>query len=148
MLSVAENREHPVLVARLADAEWRLGARLTAVELWFGLCWEAPRVFESLVTGRAFPDSAIRRAWSRAREQDLEPEISPEWFPAWMLLEERGLARVLPARQGEGDAIRAYNAVRGLVGEPDSETANPIVWRQTLQAAHPGLLALYLARQR
>ena len=98
VLAVPGYGREPVLLTRLAEAEWRLRNRARAVESWFALCRLAPEAFERLIEAPDFPDWALRTGWREALEQDAEPEMTPAWFPAWMLLEEPGLAGVLESR--------------------------------------------------
>ncbi len=134
----------PVLLGLLAEAEWRLHDRLSAVRRWFELCRVAPRHFKELIESPDFPDLPLRRAWRSAEEQDLEPEILVEWFPAWMLLQEPGLARALAP---SGDLVgpgRAFDLAMALL------TKNPedLGLRRELKATHPALLARFLADAR
>ena len=87
VLAVPGYESEPVLLARLAEAHWRLQDRATAIESWFALCHLAPEVFEQVIEAADFPDWALQTAWRVALEQDFEPEMAPEWFPAWMLLD-------------------------------------------------------------
>lgn len=138
------NARHPVLLARLAEAEWRLGNRLDAVRCWFEICEAGPQHFKKLIESPDFPDLPLRRAWDRAAEQDDEPEITAEWFPAWMLLREPGLARTLaPSGDLEGPG-RAFDLARALM------TGNPqdLRLRRELKEIHPALLASFLADAR
>ena len=147
VLAVPGHEKEPVLLARLAEAEWRLRNRAQAIEAWFALCRLAPEEFERLIDAPDFPDWALRTAWRLALDSDLEPEVSRAWFPAWMLLEEPGLAGVLaPRRAGDGPS-RAFDAVIALLAHPAPDQRG-IELRHALQAIHPGLLARYLAKQR
>ena len=80
--AVRGNAGEPVLLGRLAEAEWRLRNRLGAVRCWFDLCELAPEHFRNLIESPDFPDQPLRRAWDRAEELDSEREILIEWFPA------------------------------------------------------------------
>jgi hypothetical protein len=144
VLALAGYRQQPVLVARLADAERRLGARAAAIELWFELCWAVPETFRQSVEARGFADWALVRAWTRAKAEDLDPELTPEWFPAWMLLEEPGLARMLPASGREDPPAGTYDVLRRLLRDRDRQVEDHIGLRRALQRNHPGLLARYL----
>ena len=160
VLATPDYETAPALLARIAEAEWRLGRRHLAIPHWFTLCWRAPEAFRKLVAERDFPDRAIRDgwdAWSLAEDRD-DPgsETSPEWFPAWMLLHEYGLARALALRQGgrgahpepgpesgpEGGPERAFGLLTALLtSDPGS-----VALRRELGAVHPGLLRRYLAK--
>ena len=146
----------PVLLARLAEAEWRLGHRHRAVSHWFTLCWRTPEAFRALIAGRDFPDPALRDAWHLAEDQDdPESDMSPEWFPAWMLLHEYGLARALalqpgergggPERGRESDPERAFGLLTALLTRPATD-AESVERRRELGSIHPGLLRRYLAK--
>ena len=146
VLAVPGYEREPVLLGRLAEAEWRLRNRARAVESWFVLCRLAPEAFERLIEAPDFPDWAVRTAWRLALEQDFEPEMAPAWFPAWMLLEEPGLAGVLEPRYGDDGPSRAFDAVIALLAHPGPDERG-IELRRALQAIHPGLLARYLAKR-
>ena len=159
VLATPDYEAAPVLLARLAEAEWRLGHRHRAVSHWFTLCWRAPEGFRKLVAGRDFPDRAIRDGWdtwSLAEDPDDPGSgTSPEWFPAWMLLHEYGLARALAPRQGgrsdrpgpgpEGDPERAFGLLTALLTRP-AAGAGSVALRRELGAIHPGLLRRYMAK--
>ena len=117
VLAVPGYEREPVLLARLAEAEWRLRNRTKAIESWFALRRLAPEEFERMIEARGFPDWALRSAWRVALEQEPESEMTPSWFPAWMLL-----------------------------SHPGSDERS-IELRRTLQAIHPGLLARYLEKR-
>ena len=146
ILAVSDYERRPVLLARLAEAEWRLRNRVQAVECWFALCRLAPEEFERLIETPDFPDWALRTAWRLALAQDFEPELTPVWFPAWMLLEEPGLAGVLRPRYADDDPSRAFDAVIALLAHPGPDDRG-IELRRALQAVHPGLLERYLAKR-
>ena len=146
VLAVPDHERQPVLLARLAEAEWRLRNRVQAVECWFALCRLAPDEFERLIEAPDFPDWAMRTAWRFALEHDPEPEMTPAWFPAWMLIEEPGLAGVLDPLGSDDDPSRAFDAVIALLGHPEPDERG-IGLRRALQAVHPGLLKRYLAKR-
>ena len=146
VLAVPGYGREPVLLTRLAEAEWRLRNRARAVESWFALCRLAPEAFERLIEAPDFPDWALRTGWREALEQDAEPEMTPAWFPAWMLLEEPGLAGVLESRHSDDDPSRAFDLVIALLAHPDPDERG-IELRRVLQSIHPGLLARYLAKR-
>lgn len=134
--------DNPVLLGRLAEAEWRLRDRRAAVECWFALCALAPEHFETLIESARFPDSALKRGWERAQDAEVEPPITPPWFPAWMVVEERGFGKTLAPRGGESEPERAFDVALALVrGGTDRQD---IENRRALQALHPGLLQRYL----
>ncbi len=134
----------PVLLARLAEADWRLGNRPQAVSHWFTLCWRSAADFEQLVGKPDFPDEGVAAAWRRAQD-DLEPELSPAWFPAWMLLEEPALARQCAAQEGQDAPRRAFQVTRALLTTGPEEPSS-LALRRDLQALHPGLLASFLKK--
>ena len=145
VLRVPEHETTPVLLTRLAEAEYRLGDRARAIEHWFALCWRAPAVVRGLADDPGFPDADIAAAWNAAQDQDAEPELSPEWFPAWMLLQEPSLAARLASR-GENDGPRrAFDVVRDLLTNRANE-ARGIALRRELKTLHPALLTGYLDR--
>ena len=136
----------PVLLARLAEAHWRLHDRANAIESWFALCHLAPEVFERVIEAADCPDWALRSAWRVALEQDFEPEMTPEWFPAWVLLEEPGFAAALAPRRTDDEPSRAFDVVIALLVNPDLDERG-IELRRSLQAIHPGLLERFLAKR-
>ena len=135
----------PVLLERLAEAEWWLRNRPQAIAHWFALCWQAPGEFKRLVQTPSFPDSAVRKAWHLMRGRDSKLEMSPAWFPAWMLLEEPGLAHALAPDGDEGGPQRAFKLVIALLAEVGANKPS-IALREELQALHPELLARYLEK--
>ena len=146
VLAVPGYERQPILLVRLAEAEWRLRERTRAIESWFALCRLAPEAFERAIEAPDFPDWALRSAWRLALEQDFEPEMSPAWFPAWMLIQDPGLAGVLAPRRAEDAPSRAFDLVAALLARSDSDERG-IALRSALQAIHPGLLASYLAKR-
>ena len=146
VLAVPRYETEPVLLARLAEAHWRLRDRVKAMETWFALCRHSPEEFASLVEASDFPDWALRSAWRAALESDLEPPITPDWFPAWMLIEEPGLARVLAPRRSDDEHSRAFDAVIALLAHPDPDERG-IELRRALQDIHTGLLERFLAKR-
>lgn len=79
-------------------------------------------------------------------EAELEHETTPVWFPAWMLIEEPGLAGVLPPRRTDDDPSRAFDAVMALPAHPATDERG-IELRRSLWNIHPGLLRRFLARR-
>ena len=146
VLAVPDHEETPVLLARLAEAQWRLRDRARAIESWFALCRLAPDEFERLIEAPDFPDWALRTAWRVAAESGVEGEMTPAWFPAWMLIEEPGLAGVLAPRHAGDDPSRAFDAVMDLLAHPALDERG-IELRRSLQAIHPGLLQRFLAKR-
>ena len=145
VLGVEGYDAHPVLLARLAEAEWRLGKRVRALDHWFTLGRRSPSAFEALMSKPDFPDEAIATAWRRAQDSDVEPAISPEWFPAWMLLEEPALAQPCESRQEQDAAGQALRVVRTLLTtHPDDPSNLPL--RRELKTLHPGLLETFLRK--
>ena len=144
VLAVPGYENKPALLARLAEADWRLCDRATAIESWFALCRLAPEAFEQLIEASDFPDCSLQNAWRVAQEQALEHEMTPAWFPAWMLLEEPGLAGVLAPRHADDEPSRAFDLVTALLSHPDLDERG-IELRRSLQNIHPGLLERFLA---
>ena len=145
VLGVPEHETTPVLLMRLAEAEYRLGDRTRAIGHWFELCWTAPAVLRELVDDPGFPDADVAAAWDAAQDQDVEPELSPEWFPAWMLLQEPSLAAGLaPCGENHGPR-RAFDVVRDLLTDSAND-AHRLALRRELKTLHPALLTGYLDR--
>ena len=140
--AVPDHANHPVLVARLAEAHHALHERPAAVEHWFALCRLAPEEFARRVRARDFPDRVMAQAWHEAEDADtLEEDLTAEWFPAWMLIAEPGLARALSATAEMDGPARAFNLVRALrTGDGDV-----VALRAELQAVYPGLFESYKA---
>ena len=146
VLAVRGYESEPVLLARLAQAHWRLRDRAKAIESWFALCRLAPEEFEQLIDASDFPDWSLHNAWRVVQEQAVEHEVTPAWFPAWMLLEEPGLAGVLAPRHTDDEPSRAFDLVIALLVHPDLDERG-IEFRRSLQAIHPGLLERFLAKR-
>ena len=136
VVAVPGYESEPVLLARLAEARWRLHDRANAIESWFALCHLAPEVFERVIEAADFPDWALRTAWRVALEQDFEPEMTREWFPAWVLLEEPGLPAALAPRRTDDDPSLAFDATMSLLAHPSLD-GHAIELRRSLQAIHP-----------
>ena len=91
---------------------------------------------------------SIADYWTEFQAQDLDPPPAAPWFPAWMLLEERGLARALPARDGSSQPELAYELLRQLLRSDLGDAAREAVeLRQRLKDVHPGLLERYLVQR-
>ena len=146
VLAVPGYESEPVLLARLAEAHWRLRERARALETWFAQCRLAPEVFEKMVEASDFPDWSVQHAWRVAQEQALEHEMTPAWFPAWMLLEEPGLAGVLNPRHADDGPSRAFDLVIALLSHPNVDERG-IELRRSLRDIHPGLLERFLAKR-
>ena len=140
--SEASYRTHPVLLCRLAEAEWRLRNRKAALGLWFTLCWQAPDHFEEAVAALRFPDAAIRRTWQRLPADDAEP-LTTVWFPARMVLEDTSVARAAKPSSGGSDPERAFDLLLKLIaGGSDREDMEN---GRALQGLAPKLFERYLA---
>ena len=146
VLTVPGYENEPVLLARLAEAHWRLRERARAIETWFALCRLAPEVFEEMIESSDFPDWSLQHAWRVAQEQALEHEVTPAWFPAWMLLEEPRHAGVFAPRHADDEPSRAFDLVIALLSHPDVDERG-IELRRSLRDIHPGLLERYLAKR-
>ena len=141
---VPDYADRPVLVGRLAEAEYALHDRVGAVRLWFALCSTAPRHFAALVRRPDFPDMGMVEAWRQAMDADeLAEELSPQWFPAWMLIREPGLAKVLPPAPGTDRPARAFDLLRELRGGTESDDRR-VQLRAGLKAVHAGLFESYM----
>ena len=146
VLAVPGYESEPVLLARLAEADWRLRDRARPIESWLALCRLGPEEFKPLIDASGFPDWSLQHAWRVAQEQALEHEMTPAWFPAWMLPEEPGLASVLAPRHTDDEPSRAFDAAIALLANPDLDKRG-IELRRSLQAAQPGLLERFLAKR-
>ena len=75
---------------------------------------------------------------------ELEPE--PVWFPAWLLLNEKGLARALPSDLASelSGPERSVRILRQLVADSSITHEEQMTLRRALQAEHPGMLKLFL----
>lgn len=140
ILAVPDHENAPVLVERLAEAEWWLRDRITAVARWFALCRSAPERFKAMLDVPRVPDAALLAAWRAAKASDIEPEVTIAWFPAWMLLAEPGLAKVLDFAGGKQPPDRAFDLLKALL---TTESGN-IDRRAELAAVHRGLLEGFL----
>ena len=142
--AIVDERNHlsqPILIARLAEAEWNLNHRDLALRLYFELCWSDPGYFEEVITSPDFPNRPLQKAWFEARDDDLDPPISPPWFPAWTVVYAPQNADRLHPRYGESDPERAYDLLLALQS-PDGDTMEH---RKALQAIHGGLFKRFLA---
>ncbi|MDE0062534.1 MAG: hypothetical protein OXP09_05825 [Gammaproteobacteria bacterium] len=150
VLVAPEFRAQPVLLQRLATAEFKLRDRTRALEYWFALCLLDPEEFSNRVESSQFEDPGVARAWQIAvAEGDADEELTAEWFPAWMLIHEPGLARALVEMDGKSPPARAFNLLRALQRMPPEEQARAsgksISLRRELQQIHAGLQRSYLA---
>ncbi|MDJ0893154.1 MAG: hypothetical protein QNK18_18415 [Gammaproteobacteria bacterium] len=134
----------PILLGRLAEACWRLDRRIDAITHWCRLSWTAPDYASVLFNAPEFPDSALKGAWERFQDLELEPE--PVWFPAWLLLKEKGLARALPPDLASDTSApeRSVRILRQLVADSSIAHEEQMTLRRALQAEHPGMLQLFL----
>lgn len=135
-------RREPTLLARLAEAECRLGNRREALGRWFDLCWLAPGHFAAAARASRVPDTALQRSWQRLQDQDWPDPPSAAWLPAWMLLDEPGLALANEPTGGAGDPERAFDLLLALKSGSDG---NHIARRRDLRDLHAGLFERYRA---
>ncbi len=140
VLAVPVHASVPVLLERLAEAEWWLRERTAAVAHWFALCGLAPERMKAALDSPRFPDPALVAGWQAAKAVDIEPEISMAWFPAWMVLQEPGLARALNPLGGVEEPARAFDLLRLLL----TTDGDNIELRAELAAVHRGLLDKFL----
>ena len=140
VLAVPDHASVPVLLERLAEAEWWLRKRAAAVAHWFALCGLAPERMKAALDSPSFPDLALVAGWRAAKAADVEPEISMAWFPAWMVLREPGLARALSPLGGPEEPARAFDLLRLLL----TTGGDNIELRAELAAVHRGLLDKFL----
>lgn len=140
---VPDCREVPVLMERLAEAEWRLRNRKAAVALWFALCWRVPQQFSRTLQETRFPDVPMRGAWHRLQDEEWDAPVTAAWLPAWMVVEEPGIARAFKPLNGASNPERAFDLLLRLHagGSDRDEMEN----RRELQALHPQLFDRYLA---
>ena len=136
-----DHANQPILMARLAEAEWHLDRRDHALHHHFTLCWSDPGYFEDVIAGPDFPNRALRKAWFEACDDDLDPPISPPWFPAWTVAGRPQIATRLRPRQGDTDPERAYDLLLALQS-PGGDTTER---RKALQTIHGGLFKRFLA---
>lgn len=142
VLEEATWESEPMLQARLAHAQWRLGERRNAIRTWFALCWHAPGHFADSVESATFPSSTLQRAWSDAHTQDLDPPFAAPWFPAWMVIVHPGIARTVGPCGGTSGPERAFDHLVALRrGMSDREDLDH---RRALKNLHPDLLGRYL----
>ena len=136
---------HPALVSRLAEAWWRLNQRIEAVSHWCRLCWEFPDHASVLFNAPGFPDSAVHGTWERFHDLEMEPE--PGWFPAWLLLNEKGLARAVPSDLASDLSApeRGFRILRQLVTDSSIPHEQEIELRRALQTEHAEFLTLFLS---
>ena len=137
VLAAPGYESEPVLLARLAEAHWRLRERARAIETWFALCRLAPEVFKEMIESSDFPDWSLQHAWRVSQEQAVEHEVTPAWFPAWMLIEEPGLAGVFAPRHADDEPSRAFDLVLALLSHPNVDERG-IELRRSLQDIPPG----------
>ena len=138
--AVPNHEAEPVLVERLAEAEWWLRERTAAVGHWFALCALAPKKMKAALDSPRYPDASLKAGWQAAKAADIEPEITMAWLPAWMLLREPGLARALDPLGGAGEPNRAFDLLRLLL----TNEGDNIELREKLAEVHRGLLDRFL----
>ena len=136
-----DHTNQPILMARLAEAEWHLDHRDHALHHHFTLCWSDPGYFEEVIARPDFPNRALRETWFEARDDDLDPPISPPWFPAWTVIHTPQFVARLRPRHGPSDPECAYDLLLALQS-PDGDTMDH---RKALQAIHGGLFKRFLA---
>ena len=142
--AIVQQRDHanqPILMARLAEAEWHLDRRDHALHHYFALCWSDPGYFEEVIANPDFANQPLRKAWFEARDDDLDPPISPPWFPAWTVVRAPQIGGRLRPRHGDSDPERAYDLLLALQS-PDGDTMDH---RKALRAIHVGLFKRFLA---
>jgi len=148
ILGTAAHEAQPTLLGRLAEACRQLGQRNEAIGHWCRLCWQHPDDARRLLDAPEFPDRALRKAWDGFQDLDFEPE--PTWLPAWLLLNEPGLARGLPAdlAQDRPGPERAFRLITALLDDPNTAPEEGHMrLRRALQAESADFLVLYLRRR-
>ncbi len=143
VVAVPSYDRYAILLSRIAEAQWHQSRRVNAIGNWCSLCWLAPKMFESMMNKGRMLDRSLTEYWTDALDQDFEPPPTGTWFPAWILLKEPGLASHMNVPRGTTAAEEAFSAVRSLTLGDGTDTR----LRENLQALHPGLLAVFLARR-
>ena len=139
---VADHRSEPVLLERLAEAEWRLRNRRAALASWFALCWLAPQRFATAVRSGGVPDTPLRNGWQRMQDEEWDVPVTADWLPAWMVLAEPGVARAFKPLHGDSPPERAFDLLLRLgAGVSDREDIDS---RRALQEIHPQIFDRYL----
>ena len=147
----------PVLLARLAEAEWRLGHRHRAVSHWFTLCWRTPEAFRALIAGRDFPDPALRDAWHPRRGSGRSGVRHVPRVVSGLDAAPRVRACPRPSRSHRANGAVVRNAAERAIpsapsgcsrlSSPSPATdAESMERRRELGSIHPGLLRRYLAK--
>jgi len=139
-------QDYPLLRCRLAEAEFYLGERKSALALWCRLCWDFPVEAEQLLP--SVPNRELRSALIRYRELDVEPELEIAFFPVWLLLERTDTRDALLPTTVDQDqvAARAYCVLFDLLASGTVLSERTLELRRKLNQAHPGLFAIYMRR--
>ncbi len=130
---------HPVLVARLMEANGHLGEHAPALEALCRLCWDFPETAANhLIDDLSFADA--HQAF-----QALDTELPVDDFPAWYaLIYQRRLPNLTALRNETAPKlVRVVNAVlMERAGDPD------VTARRELQHCHATLFDCFMALRR
>jgi hypothetical protein len=142
-------RDEPQLMERHARACRRSGDARAALADWLALCWVHPDTAERVLGAGDFPDARLAARWGAFCDLDPPDDaaraLATGDFPAWCLLVEPSLAPDAPPDPAvaDPDRVAAYRAALALASAPDD-----LDQRRALGAAHPALLAVFLALRR
>lgn len=135
-------RDHAALVLLHSEACRRTRDPAAALADWMWLCWEHPDAAERALAAGAQGDRRLAAHWGAFA--DLDPELPVEDFPAWLLLQDPGLAILVPSDRAPADERgTAYRLLHRLIGGDDQ-----IEIRRALSDANPDLFRLYLSTRR
>jgi len=139
--AVADHAEHPVLLARLAQALHHRQCPEAGMLAWARCCERTPEAFLADLARDAAP-----RLYRHALAfEALDEALDPVDFPAWLLLKEPGLLHHLDRVDTPVPAGASFLAVADLLRTRCSG-GDEVVARRRLQELNPPLLRLYLAR--
>jgi hypothetical protein len=137
------------LCLRLAQSCFYRRDRIGGLTAWFHLCWHAPEEAADVLDHRRHPDIGTTALWHRFVDVMEDPDgtgsadaLGPDDFPAWLLWQEPGLTRELPAdlSAGETSGERSYRLVHGWIGARRANLqGEEMSLRKALQAANPVL---------
>jgi hypothetical protein len=126
------------LIARHAEASFRLHHADAARRLWARLFWRAPEAAAKQIEQVQY-DAVLQDRWNAFIT--AEPPLPYEDFPAWLLLVSPGQrAAVLPALAPDAPVGHRYATLHKLVG---AKGDIDIAARKSLKTQSPELLAHY-----
>ncbi len=133
---------HAPLCLRLALSGFHRQHRLHNLTGWFQLCWRSPDAAAKALDARDQTDEAMATRWAAFTDSESRGALEPEDFPAWMLLQEPGLAQLLPLDLPTGSTAGEshYRCVHRWIharrmGRHEEEMAQ----RKALMVSHPVL---------